>query len=143
MKFGIAKAAMLLLAFAILGSTGAVSAQREIEARPQDALCKGAKTLEVSATANEGSCEDRGNADATNLNNLIAQIINIFSVIVGIIAVIMIIWGGLKFITAGGDSGRVTSARQTIIYALIGLIIVALAQFIVRFVLATTTDTVS
>jgi hypothetical protein len=55
----------------------------------------------------------------------------------------MIIWGGLKYITSGGDSGNVTGAKNTILYAIIGLIIVALAQFIVRFVLSKTTGTVS
>lgn len=72
---------------------------------------------------------------ATNINKLIKTIINIFSLIVGIVAVIMIIIGGLRYITSGGDSGNVSSAKNTIIYALIGLVVVALAQFIVQFVL--------
>lgn len=74
----------------------------------------------------------------SSLQGLITKIINIFSVIVGVIAVIMIIVGGLKYITSGGDSGNVSSAKNTIIYALVGLVIVALAQFIVRFVLTNT-----
>jgi uncharacterized membrane protein YuzA (DUF378 family) len=61
--------------------------------------------------------------------------VNIFSLIVGIVAVIMIIVGGLKYITSGGDSNNVSSAKSTIIYAIIGLVVVALAQFIVQFVL--------
>jgi hypothetical protein len=47
----------------------------------------------------------------------------------------MIIFGGFKYITSGGESGNVTSAKNTIIYAVIGLVIVAFAQFIVQFVL--------
>ncbi len=47
----------------------------------------------------------------------------------------MIIVGGLKYITSGGDSGNITSAKNTILYAIVGLIVVALAQIIVRFVL--------
>lgn len=74
-----------------------------------------------------------GNQNA--LDNAVGAIVNVLSVIVGIAAVIMIIIGGFKFITSSGDSGRLTSAKQTIIYALVGLIIVALAQFVVRFVL--------
>ncbi len=46
----------------------------------------------------------------------------------------MIIIGGLKYITSAGESSNVTSAKNTIMYAIIGLVIVALAQFIVRFV---------
>lgn len=90
--------------------------------------------LKLDATA---GCEVNPTG-AQSLQGLITKIINIFSVIVGVIAVIMIIIGGLKYITSGGDSGNVSSAKNTIIYALVGLVIVALAQFIVRFVLTNT-----
>ena len=47
----------------------------------------------------------------------------------------MIIYGGFRYITSGGDSGKVTGAKNTIIYAVIGLVIVVLAQVIVKFIL--------
>lgn len=82
-----------------------------------------------------GGCEvvEEG---ATRIETIIRTVVNVLSVIVGLVAVIMIIWGGFRYITSGGDSGKITSARNTIIYAVIGLIIVALAQFLVQFVLA-------
>jgi len=55
--------------------------------------------------------------------------------IVAVIAVIMIIIGGVRYITSGGDSGNVTNAKNTILYAIIGLVVVALAQILVKFVL--------
>lgn len=76
-----------------------------------------------------------GNQGTTRIQSIVETVINIFSVIVGVVAVIMIIWGGFKYITSGGDSGNITSAKNTIIYAIIGLVIVALAQFFVQFVL--------
>lgn len=76
---------------------------------------------------------------ADGINNIITDIINIFSVIVGIVSVIMIIYGGFRYVTSGGDSGNVSNAKNTIIYALIGLVVVALAQFIVQFVLSKVT----
>lgn len=79
---------------------------------------------------------DTGTANGTNLTDVIKLVVNVISIIVGVVAVIMIIWGGMKYITSGGESGKITSAKNTIIYALIGLVIVALAQFIVKFVLA-------
>jgi hypothetical protein len=79
-----------------------------------------------------GSCGGSG----TPINHAIAAAINILSLVGGVAAVIMLIIGGLRFITSSGDSSNVASARSTIIYALVGLIIVALAQFIVHFVLA-------
>lgn len=69
------------------------------------------------------------------VSNLVNNVVNILTIIVGIVAVIMIIVAGFKYITSGGDSAKVTSSRNTIIYAIVGLIIVALAQVIVKFVL--------
>lgn len=103
--------------------------------------CKGGASINAAGTcvddatgaAAPGRCQSE-----RSFGNLLALIINVLSIVVGIIAVIMVIWGGFKFITSGGDSSKVTSARNTIIYAIIGLIIVALAQTIVKFVLAKT-----
>ena len=79
-----------------------------------------------------GSCE----GGDTDINKVIQQVINILSIIVGVIAVIMIIIGGLRYITSGGDSNNISGAKNTIIYAVIGLVVVAMAQVIVRFVLS-------
>jgi len=84
----------------------------------------------VSAASGSG-CDGSN----TSLNNVIGTAINIFSIIIGIVAVIMIMVAGFKYITAAGDSGQIGSAKNTIIYAVIGLVIVGLAQTIVRFVL--------
>lgn len=86
------------------------------------------------------ACLAVGGCDAnagTKVNNVTSAVINIMSIVIGVIAVIMIIIAGAKYITSGGDSGKVSSAKNSIIYALIGLVIVALAQVIVRFVLKT------
>ncbi|HEV2402926.1 MAG TPA: pilin [Candidatus Saccharimonadales bacterium] len=71
----------------------------------------------------------------TRINNLITTVVNIFSALVGILAVIMIIYGGFQYLTSGGDTGKLTTARTTIVYAIVGIIIVAFAQFLVQFVL--------
>jgi hypothetical protein len=74
----------------------------------------------------------------SGINDFVASVVNILSLIVGMAAVIMIIVAGLKFVTANGDSSRVASARNTLIYALIGIAIAALAQVLVHFVLSAT-----
>lgn len=79
----------------------------------------------------DGSCK----TDSPSINNIIARIVNILSVLISIVAVIMIMVGGFKYITANGDSGNISGAKNTIIYAVIGLVIVAFAQFIVQFVI--------
>jgi len=81
------------------------------------------------------SCATDAEAAGTSVTGYIKTAINIFSVVVGVIAVIMIIVGGVKYITSGGDAGNVTGAKNTILYAIIGLVIVALSQVIVQFVL--------
>lgn len=75
------------------------------------------------------------------VDNIIETVINVFSLVVGVISVVMIIVGGLKYITSGGDSGNVSGAKNTILYAIIGLVVVALAQVIVRFVLGQVSET--
>jgi glucose uptake protein GlcU len=62
------------------------------------------------------------------------QITDTILYIVGIIAVIMLIWGGIRYVVSGGDAKKVTDAKNTILYAIIGLIISFLAYAIVRFV---------
>lgn len=96
--------------------------------------------LETGACLNTSSdtCGTEDPEDA--VNTIITTVINIFSLVVGVISVIMIIIGGLKYITSGGDSGNVSGAKNTILYAIIGLVVVALSQVIVRFVLQRVTE---
>jgi len=81
-----------------------------------------------------GSC-GTGNVD---INKVLKGVLNLLSVIAGIAAVIMIVISGMKYITSGGESQAVTNAKRSLIYAIVGLIVVALAQIIVHFVLANT-----
>lgn len=93
----------------------------------KDAICEGVGTVSGSGNCNAGS--------GPSLNGIVKLVINVITLIAGIIAVIMIIVGGLKYITSSGDASSVSSAKNTIVYAVVGLIFVALAQFIVRFVI--------
>jgi len=85
-----------------------------------------------------GGCNSNVSGSGNRLEDLIRTIINVFSVIVGSVSVIMIIIGGFRYITSGGDSNNVGGAKNTILYAIVGLIIVAFAQVIVQFVLQRT-----
>jgi hypothetical protein len=103
---------------------------------PTASLCGGAEHLQFGEN---GDCTETVGAQET-VNDLVGTVINIFSIVVGIVAVIMIIYGGFKYITSGGDSGNIGSAKNTILFAIVGLIIVAMAQIIVRFVLSRATN---
>lgn len=99
----------------------------------QQSLCEGTNSA-LSGTPGDVSCGGTTDGKAS-LANVASKVVNYLSIIVGIIAVIMIIVGGFRYIVSGGESSNVSGAKNTLIYAIVGLIIVALAQFIVRFVL--------
>jgi hypothetical protein len=89
--------------------------------------------------AAQGANDCKATTSAGDLNGLIKSIINILSVLVGAAAVIMIIIGGFRYVTSAGSDTGVQAAKKTILYAIVGLIIVALAQVIVHFVLKSVT----
>ena len=60
---------------------------------------------------------------------------NVLLFIVGAISVLMIIFGGLRYVVSGGDSSNVTAAKNTVLYAVVGLIIALLAYAVINFVL--------
>lgn len=82
----------------------------------------------------------RGIDMPTNLlgdGGIFTTAVNLLLFLIGAIAVVMIIYGGFKYVISGGDSSAVTSAKNTILYAVIGLIIASLAYAIIDFVLNT------
>lgn len=95
----------------------------------------------ISATAGTASpqqfgCNGQGSI-TSGIKSIAAKVVNIFSIIVGIVSVVMIIYAGFRYITSGGESGSVSNAQKTLIFAIIGLIVVVLAQIIVHYVLNT------
>jgi hypothetical protein len=93
----------------------------------KDDACDGLKTVDSS--------QGCGGSGGIAIGRLIRAIINILSIIVGVAAVIMVIISGLRYITSGGDAQSVTSAKNGLLYAIVGLIIAAFAQLMVRFVM--------
>lgn len=92
----------------------------------QTAVCNGS-----GSTAAATSCNNSGPSVPTIIKNAI----NVFSVIIGLIAVVMVMVSGLKYMTSQGDANAVASAKNTLIYAIIGIVIAVLAQVIVKYVL--------
>lgn len=75
----------------------------------------------------------------SSVTSIVGVVVNILSYIIGIVAVIMVIIAGLKYVASNGDSGRISSAKNTLVYALVGLAVAALAQVLVHFVLTQST----
>lgn len=69
-----------------------------------------------------------------SVDPVIKTVIRYLLIISGIVSVVMVIIGGLKYSTSNGDSSKLSSAKNTILYAIIGVIISALAYGIVDYV---------
>ena len=72
---------------------------------------------------------------AGDFGAIVGRVITIAFVLAIIIALAFLVYGGIKWITSGGDKAAVESARNTIVAAVIGLIIVFLSYFILNIVL--------
>lgn len=94
----------------------------------------------VSAlTLQEGAEAARCDGCPTDLfgdTGVFKQVTNTILYIVGIVAVVMLIIGGIKYVISGGDSKKVTDAKNTVLYAIIGLVVAFLAFAIVNFVIS-------
>ena len=75
-----------------------------------------------------------GGENQTTLGQQIQNVINVLLFIIGAVSVIMIILGGIRYVLSNGDSSQITAAKNTILYAVIGLIVALLAYAIVNFV---------
>lgn len=107
------------------GCTAAATTPTTTPADNKTAVCNG-----IGLT---GSGCDQTNGPS--VDGTVKLAISFLSFIVGIAAVIMVMVGGFKYITSSGDSNNISSAKNTILYAIIGLVVAVLAQIIVRFVL--------
>lgn len=79
-----------------------------------------------------GFCAHTGSN--TDPNQQVKNLIDLMMFVVGAIAVITIIVGGLKYVSADGDAGKIKGAKDTILYAVVGIIVALLAYAIVQFI---------
>ena len=75
------------------------------------------------------------NFDINSINNAVSTIVTILLIVAVIIALFFLIYGGIKWITSGGDKAQLEGARNTIIAAIVGLILVFLTYFILNFIM--------
>lgn len=104
------------------------------------ALVFAAPALAIGEGGALGGVESaRGDGVPTNLANgdesLIRRIINIMLYAIGVISVVMLIFGGFRYVISGGQKEAVTAAKNTILYAIVGLLIAIFAYAIVQFVI--------
>lgn len=115
----------------ILGSLGIVSAFLINFLTPLS-------THALSLTIEQGASAARGVDQAETLfgaSGIFTTLSNFMLFIVGALSVIMIIVGGLRYVISGGDNSNVTSAKNTILYAVVGLVVSMLAYAAINFVI--------
>ncbi|MBQ6395988.1 hypothetical protein IJH89_00165 [Candidatus Saccharibacteria bacterium] len=124
------KVSVLALALVLAGVGVAMVPRAAVYA---DEACTGGKDC-VEAGMEATGLKDEG--ENKDLVGMVKTIINVILYIVGILAVVMIIYGGVQYTISAGDQGTVTKAKNTIIYGIVGLVIAILAYAIVAFVVS-------
>lgn len=117
----------ITLCFAVIPKAGAVDVFNDI--------CTNTNGNQVQNSTVCKSKNLNGKNPLFGPEGVITRAISIVSIIVGVVAIIMIIVGGLRLITSGSNPQDVTKARETIIYAIAGVMIAGIAQAIVQFFL--------
>lgn len=116
-------AVMGISAVATLGAAAIIAPNVNAETAA-DRYTSGNQSVEKDATGRE-----------TSLMSTLSLIINVALGVIGFVAVVMIIMGGVQYTTSSGDAAKVTKAKNTILYGIVGLVIALLAFAIVNFVL--------
>jgi len=104
---------------------------------PANAVCD-----ESNLSAQSGIDCAQGKDVPTTLfgsGSIFTTIVNVLLFVIGAICVIMLIFGGIRYTTSAGNSSAVTAAKNTIMYAIIGLVIAFLAFALVNWVLGAIT----
>lgn len=122
--------AVPLVALSVSGvvSTTAFAAEKE---------CESGTDAAVTGLVGSAECA-KGGGQATELfgpTGIFKTITNVLLFIIGAVSVIMLVIGGIRYTISQGDSSAVTSAKNTILYAIIGLVVAILAYAIVNFVI--------
>ena len=114
---------MALTGFLIFGASAVTSAGTALAYNPLDTACKGSSS-EVCKNKNE------------SVQPVIKTVVNVLLYVVGILSVIMIIVAGIMYTISGGDTGKVTKAKNMLTYSIVGLVVSVIAYAIVNWVLS-------
>ena len=86
----------------------------------------------------DGASSAQGKDQQSDLfgdNGIFKTITNVLLFLIGAISVIMLIIGGIRYVVSAGDSSAVTGAKNTILYAIVGIVVAILAYALVNFVI--------
>ena len=98
---------------------------------PVSALGEGGAPAGINAARGDNTPSNLVNGDSS----IVRRAINIMLFGVGVLSVVMLIFGGFRYVISGGKKESVTNAKNTILYAIIGLLIAVFAYAIINFIL--------
>ena len=87
---------------------------------------------QCSSNSDTAVCKSKGD----KVDNTVKNITNLRLWALGVVSVIMLVVGGFKYVTSNGDSNSIQSAKNTILYAVIGLVVAILGQVIITYVIS-------
>ena len=120
-----------VVAFAVI--LGLMSVMTSTSVFAQTADCTDSIECGVNAAGD-------GLKNKSSLESVVRSVINTMLFLIGIISVIMLIVGGIRYVISGGNQSQVEGARNTILYAIIGLVVAFVAWGIVNFVIRALTN---
>jgi hypothetical protein len=94
--------------------------------------CTGSGGISAGADCSQGTDQPDNLFGA---GGIFQTIVNVLLFLIGAVSVIMLIYGGIRYTISGGDSKAVTDAKNTILYAIVGIIVAIMAYAIVNFVI--------
>ena len=98
---------------------------------PVSALGEGGAPAGINAARGDNTPSNLVNGDSS----IVRRAINIMLFGVGVLSVVMLIFGGFRYVISGGKKESVTNAKNTILYAIIGLLVAVFAYAIINFIL--------
>ena len=93
--------------------------------------CEGVSNSSICEPTSSGV----GGNDIYGPDGVLTKVANVLSIVLGVISVFVVMVGGIKYVLSGGDPSKTNNARSTILYAIIGLVVAALAQALILLVL--------
>jgi hypothetical protein len=124
-------ASLLVLALPVAAASTAAAAYD-----PLGGVCGSLKNGNTSASTPDSTCDGQNGSKAADPNATLRKASTLIAVIAGIAAVIIIIVSGIQYVTSGGNSQQTSTARLALIGALVGLIIIVVAQSVILLVLS-------
>lgn len=94
----------------------------------QNAFADGLSNVQSGVTKTKDA------AGGLSMQTVISTVIGTMLFIVGLLAVVMLIYGGIRYVTSHGDKAQVTAAKETIMYAVVGLVVAIAAFAVVQWI---------